>query len=124
MIGLYLLAVNAALSAFSGDVERGFLWGIFVVFTLAVIGFLHTRKVRRRQQIAVSVAAFVAWVMASPGPFQAIEGYPEVLGTFALLTVVLAAVVFRWTPIAQGGARELGALSPTAKPRRVELVGE
>lgn len=99
LIGLYLLAVNAALSAFSGDAERVALWVIFGVFGLSVIGFLRTRKVARVEQIGMSVAAFVAWVAASPGPLQAIEGYPEVIGTFALLAIVLVAIVFQLRPL-------------------------
>jgi hypothetical protein len=99
LIGLYLLAVNAALSAFSDDDERIALWVIFVVFVLAVIGFLRTRGVHRPLQIGVSIAAFVAWVAASPGPFQAIKDYPEVIGTFALLAVVLVTLVFRLKPL-------------------------
>jgi hypothetical protein len=99
LIGLYLLTVNAALSAFSGKTERTALWVIFGVFAIAVIGFLRTRAVRRPLQIGVSVAAFVAWVAASPGPFQAIKDYPEVIGTFALVAVVLTTLVFRLKPL-------------------------
>ena len=61
LIGLYLITVNAALSSFSGTDERVALWVIFAVFALAVIGFLRTRDVRRKGQIAVSVGAFIAW---------------------------------------------------------------
>jgi hypothetical protein len=99
LIGLYLFTVNAALSAFSGKGERVALWVIFGVFTLAIIGFLRTRKVRRGGQIALSVLAFIAWVAASPGPFQAIKDYPEVIGTFALTAVVLAVLVFQLKPL-------------------------
>src|SRR3712207_5366827 len=55
LIGLYLFAVNAALSSFQGDTERTVLWVIFIVFVLAVIGFLRSRKVHRVRQIALSV---------------------------------------------------------------------
>jgi hypothetical protein len=99
LIGLYLVAVNAALSSFSGRTERWALWIIFVVFAVAIIWFLRTRNVRRPAQIVLSVAAFVAWVAASPGPFQAIKDYPEVIGTFALLAVVLVTLVFRLKPL-------------------------
>ena len=99
LIGLYLIAVNAALSSFDGDAERWALWIIFVLFALAVIAFMRTRKVHRVKQIAVSLGAFVAWVAASPGPFQAIKDYPEVMGTFALLAVALAATVFQLKPL-------------------------
>ena len=99
LIGFYLFFVNAALSSFSGDEERVALWIIFVVFALAVIAFLRTRGVKRPGQIALSLAAFVAWVAASPGPFQAIKDYPEVIGTFALGAVALAAVVFQLKPL-------------------------
>ena len=99
LIGLYLISVNAALSAFSGKGERVALWLIFLVFALAIIGFLRTREVRRTGQIAVSVAAFIAWTAASPGPFQAIKDYPEVIGTFALIAIVLAGVVFQLKPL-------------------------
>jgi hypothetical protein len=99
LIGLYLLTVNAALSAFDGDGERVALWIIFGVFTLAVIFFLRSRQVRRVEQIAISTVAFIAWVAASPGPFQAIRGYPEVIGTFALIAVVLVTVVFQLKPL-------------------------
>jgi hypothetical protein len=47
----------------------------------------------------VSVAAFIAWVAASPDPFQAIKGYPEVIGTFALIAVVLGSLVFQLKPL-------------------------
>jgi hypothetical protein len=101
LIGLYLLAVNAAESAFKGNTERVALWIIFVVFAVSIVGFLRTRAVRRIGQIALSVAAFVAWVAASPGPFRAIKDYPEVIGTFALLALVVAALVFRIKPLPQ-----------------------
>lgn len=101
LIGLYLITVNAALGALSGDGERVALWIIFALFAIAVVGFLHTRKVRRRGQIALSVVAFTAWVAASPGPFQAINGYPEVIGTFALIAVVLFVLVFQLKPLPQ-----------------------
>src|SRR3954470_14502604 len=60
LIGLYLFAVNAALSAFSGRTERVALWIIFIVFLLAVFGFLRSRDVSRTSQILISLAAFVA----------------------------------------------------------------
>ena len=63
------------------------------------MGFLRKRKVHRFSQIAISVAAYVAWVMASPGPFQVINDYPEVIGTFALLAIVLVTVVFQVKPL-------------------------
>lgn len=99
LLGLYLVAVNAAASSFSGSTERVTLWVIFGVFAISVVGFLHTRKVRRWEQIGVSVAAFVAWVAASPGPFQAIHNYPDVIGTFALIAVVLVTLVFHLKPL-------------------------
>jgi hypothetical protein len=99
LIGLYLVAVNAALSSFSGDTEKAFLWGIFVLFTIAVGVFLLKRGVKRVSQIAISLAAFVAWVTASPGPFQVIDGYPEVIGTFALLAVTVVALVLQLKPL-------------------------
>ena len=101
LIGLYLITVNAALSSFSGTDERVALWVIFAVFALAVIGFLRTREVRRKGQIAVSVGAFIAWCAASPGPFQAIKDYPEVIGTFALIAIVLATAVFKLQPLSR-----------------------
>jgi hypothetical protein len=106
LVGLYLLSVNAALSAFDGKDERTALWIIFIVFTVAVIFFLRTRKVRRAKQIAISVAAFVAWVAASPGPFQAIKNYPEVIGTFALVAMVLVILVFQIKPLADEELKE------------------
>jgi hypothetical protein len=99
LLGLYLLAVNAASSSFSGNTERVTLWVIFIVFGVAVVGFLRTRKVDRWTQIGISVAAFAAWVAASPGPFQAIAGYPDVIGTFALIAVVLVTLVFHLNPL-------------------------
>lgn len=99
LLGLYLVAVNAAASSFSGNTERVTLWVIFGIFAISVVGFLHTRKVKRWEQIAVSVAAFVAWVAASPGPFQAIHNYPDVIGTFALIAVVLVTLVFHLKPL-------------------------
>lgn len=99
LLGLYLVAVNAALSSFSGSTERVALWVIFGVFAISVIGFLRTRKVERWEQIGISVAAFVAWVAASPGPLQAIDNYPDVIGTFALIGVVLVALVFQLKPL-------------------------
>jgi hypothetical protein len=99
LIGLYLITVNAALSSLSGKGERVALWIIFVVFALAIIGFLRNRDVRRTGQIAFSVAAFVAWCAASPGPFQAIKDYPEVIGTFALIAIGLAVAVFKLKPL-------------------------
>jgi hypothetical protein len=99
LIGLYLVAVNAALSSFSGHSERVALWIIFLVFAAAIVAFLRTRGVRRLGQIVISVAAFVAWVAASPGPFQSIKDYPEVIGTFALLGVILVTLVFKLKPL-------------------------
>jgi len=99
LLGLYLVAVNAAASSFSGNTERVTLWVIFGIFAISVVGFLHTRKVKRWEQIGVSVAAFVAWVAASPGPFQAIHNYPDVIGTFALIAVILVTLVFHLKPL-------------------------
>jgi hypothetical protein len=107
LIGLYLFAVNAALSSFAGKGERVALWIIFCVFVLATIGFLRNRGVRRPGQIALSVAAFIAWIAASPGPFQAIKEYPEVIGTFALLAVVLVTLVFRLKPLPDAVINEI-----------------
>lgn len=99
LLGLYLVAVNAAVSSFSGNTERVTLWVIFGIFAISVVGFLRTRKVERWEQVAISVAAFVAWVAASPGPFQAIHNYPDVIGTFALIAVVLVTLVFHLKPL-------------------------
>jgi hypothetical protein len=106
LIGLYLLLVNGALSAFDGDAKTAVTWGLFGLFTLAIIPFLRTRKVRRRSQIAVSVLAFVAWAIASPGPFGLLGGWNAFYGTIALGLMTLFLIVFQAKPLDEAILKE------------------
>jgi hypothetical protein len=99
LIGLYLLLINGALSAFDGKTRTVAAWVLFAVFAVSIIPFLRTRAVRRPSQVATSVAAFVAWAIASPGPFSILGGWNAFYGTIALGVMTLFVLIYQAKPL-------------------------
>jgi FtsH-binding integral membrane protein len=89
LIGLYLLAVNTFLSVFKTEetARKVSTWITFVVAAILIAVYLKQRGVKRVTQIGISLLAFVAWAVASPGPFQQIHKYEPWWGTVALILV-------------------------------------
>ena len=102
LIGLYLLAVNLFLSVFQDrDTHRALATTLtFVLFGVLIVVYLARRGVRRKSQLVVSLVAFVAWAMASPGPFQELALYESWWGTLALIVVAALFLAVKVPPLA------------------------
>lgn len=73
-----------------------FQWGVFVVFLIVTYLYLwRILKVRKFQQLAISVTAFAVWVFALGGPFALITWYKPVYGE--VLLPVYTLVVALWS---------------------------
>ena len=70
-----------------------FQWIIFLIFcTLTPIYLLRVQKVRKTQQLMISLLSFIVWVFALGGPFSLYGWYNPVYGSILLpvFTIIVA----------------------------------
>ena len=89
--------VQGVITQLTDPFELGvFQWSIFAVFLILTYLYLwRILKVRKFQQLAISVTAFAVWVFALGGPFSLVTWYKPVYGE--VLLPVFTLVVALWS---------------------------
>jgi len=89
--------VQGVITQLTDPVELGvFQWSIFAVFLILTYLYLwRILKVRKFQQLAISVTAFAVWVFALGGPFALVTWYKPVYGEVLLRVFTL--IVALWS---------------------------
>lgn len=96
-VATYLAIQGIITQVHDPSVRKWVLVAVVVILLAGTYLFLTARKVRRVTQLAASLGAFVVWVFALGGPFQAFwGGYEAWMGSIALMLGAYLLAV--WNP--------------------------
>ncbi len=95
VVGVFI-AINA-ITKDNDDINPVLGWAILAVLTVLNYGYLYrVQKVKEQSHLALSTIAFVVWVFAIGGPFEAYtEWYHPVYGGILLPLFTLTAAVYQ-----------------------------
>jgi len=99
-VGTYLAIQGVVIQIADGDTRK---WTLLIVSLVLVAGtylFLRRRNVKRAEQLLASIGAFIVWVFALGGPFDAFwKGYEPWMGSVALFLGAFLLAAWKPPPI-------------------------
>jgi hypothetical protein len=99
-VGTYLAIDGVVVQLSDATTRKWVLLLVSVVMLAGTYLFLKRRGVSRAQQILASLGAFVVWVFALGGPFDAFwDGWEEWMGSVALFLGAFLLVAWKPDPL-------------------------